>query len=137
VMRFLLLWGPVVLHMALIFTASSSSDPGAPAGVSDKVLHFAVFALLGLLVARAVAGGLFTCLALTQAIAAFVVTVLYGVSDEVHQAFVPNRSPDVLDVAADAAGAAVGVAVVAALGWVRTLMRRDRAEASAGDRTGV
>ena len=37
----------------------------------------------------------------------------YGVSDEVHQAFVPGRSPDPLDWLADAFGAWVGAALVA------------------------
>jgi VanZ family protein len=34
---------------------------------------------------------------------------LYGISDEIHQYFVPGRSADVMDVAADFVGAAWGV----------------------------
>lgn len=37
-------------------------------------------------------------------ILAFVITCLYGVSDEFHQKFVPGRTPDVYDVVADAIG---------------------------------
>ena len=40
---------------------------------------------------------------------AFVLTVLYGVSDEAHQAFVPDRTPSLADVGLDAAGAMLGV----------------------------
>ncbi len=36
---------------------------------------------------------------------AFVISVVYGISDEIHQAFVPGRTPRLLDVAMDALGA--------------------------------
>jgi VanZ family protein len=35
------------------------------------------------------------------------ICTLYGVSDEFHQSFVPNRSPDLFDVMADSTGAAL------------------------------
>jgi VanZ family protein len=44
-----------------------------------------------------------------------VLSFLYGLSDEVHQMFTPGRSPDILDVVADTAGASLGVAAVALL----------------------
>ena len=37
---------------------------------------------------------------------AAVLGVLYGATDEIHQMYVPGRSPDVLDWFADAAGVA-------------------------------
>lgn len=42
----------------------------------------------------------------------FIFSVLYGVSDELHQYFVPNRLCDLYDVLADAAGAAAGLLIV-------------------------
>ena len=36
---------------------------------------------------------------------------LYGVSDEIHQSFVPYRSADIMDVLADILGSALGVGV--------------------------
>ncbi len=45
--------------------------------------------------------------------------MLYGVTDELHQLFVPLREPDPWDVAADTVGAAVAV-----LGMERWLTRR-------------
>ena len=53
---------------------------------------------------------------------AFVIAVLYGVSDEFHQSFVPGRTPDAADVLADAVGAAL--ALTAAWGWAILLGRR-------------
>ncbi len=43
--------------------------------------------------------------------------VAFGVTDEVHQSFVPGRNADLMDLVADALGASLG-AVVAAL-WGR------------------
>ena len=51
----------------------------------------------------------------------WVVGVLYAVTDEVHQYFVPGRSCELRDVLIDACGVAAGVAVV----WV---WRRRKAE---------
>ncbi len=36
---------------------------------------------------------------------AVLISVLYGISDEIHQAFVPGRTPRLLDVGMDALGA--------------------------------
>lgn len=39
----------------------------------------------------------------------FIIVSLYGLSDEIHQAFVPNRSCDALDLMADMAGALTAI----------------------------
>jgi len=41
---------------------------------------------------------------------AFILAVAYGALDELHQVFVPGRSPDLYDLVADALGAAAYVA---------------------------
>jgi VanZ family protein len=106
--------------MALIFIASSWSDPAPlPEYVSDKLLHFLVFALLGMLLLRALAGGRLGGISWRRALAAVALAALYGLSDELHQSIVPNREPDVMDVAADALGAAAGAAVLASLKVLR------------------
>jgi VanZ family protein len=45
-------------------------------------------------------------------ILSFLFTVLYGVSDEIHQFFVPNRLFDFYDMLANAAGAAAGMVTI-------------------------
>ena len=45
-------------------------------------------------------------------IAGVVATSLYGAFDEVHQMFVPGRSPDVLDWIADTTGAALAATAI-------------------------
>jgi hypothetical protein len=105
-----LLWGPVVLQMVVIFGASSIPDLGGlPGGMSDKSGHGIGYAILGALLLRALARGRLSGVTWTRAAAAVLLAALYGVSDEYHQSFVPGRSPDRLDVLADSIGAAAAV----------------------------
>ena len=75
-------------------------------------------ALLGGLLTRALSGGLRRPAALA-ALVALLGTVAWGALDEFHQSFVPGRSAAASDLAADAAGAALGVVAVAVLGATR------------------
>lgn len=105
-MRLLYLWGPVLAHMALIFAASSRSDTSAvPSAIPDKVVHFGVYAVLGALVVRAVAGGRRSGVTWSGVLVSIAIATLYGITDEWHQSYVPNRTPDVMDVVADLGGA--------------------------------
>ena len=47
-----------------------------------------------------------------MALYALAFSALFAVTDEIHQAFVPDRGPTVKDVLIDAAGAAIGIAVI-------------------------
>lgn len=124
-MKLVLLWGPVLLVMGLIFFFSSLPDPGGPpGGISDKSAHVLIYAALGASLVRALAGGRITAMTLTRILFAAALGTLYGVSDEVHQHFVPPRTPDILDVAADAVGALVGAMLMTLL--ARLLLRRLR-----------
>lgn len=38
-----------------------------------------------------------------------IICVLYGVTDEYHQVFIPNRTPDLMDIRNDAIGACVAM----------------------------
>ena len=113
-LTFTVLWGPVLTVMGLIFYASSLSDPGAPGNVSDKAAHFLVYGALGGTLLRALAGGRSARMTARRIFASTVLATLYGVSDEIHQMFVPPRTPDWRDVCADAFGALAGAALVAA-----------------------
>lgn len=54
---------------------------------------------------------------------ALTVAVLYGLSDEWHQRFVPGRTPDVMDVITDAIGATAGILVIERLARSRRFRR--------------
>ncbi len=93
-----------------LFAASSSSDAGGllaalPTG-SDKVIHAGAYAVLAALLTVALG---------RRPVAAIAAATLYGLTDELHQALVPGRTPDPLDLLADLAGATLGGLAVAYL----------------------
>jgi VanZ family protein len=129
-LKLVLLWGPVLLVMGLIFFFSSLPDPGGPpGGISDKTAHVLIYAALGASLVRALAGGRITAMTLTRILFAAALGTLYGVSDEIHQHFVPPRTPDILDVAADAVGALVGAMLMTLLARLLLVWLRPSASA--------
>jgi VanZ family protein len=111
-------WAPVFAYMAFIFGLSSISDtPAMPSG-SDKVLHTLLYSGLGLLVARAMAGGL-TKVTLKVVLFTVLFGLIYGASDEFHQYFNPPRSVEASDVLADVVGVALGSGALFAWGIIR------------------
>ncbi len=121
-MRYLLrYWVPAVLFMAAIFVGSSiSKPPDVPGGFSDKTAHFCEYAVLGLLLARALAGRRWLSPPFPIVAAAALLAALYGVSDEYHQLFVPGRQYDVRDMMADAFGASLSVGAL----WTWSIISR-------------
>lgn len=112
--RLLAAWAPALATMAAIWMLSSSSAPGVPVHLlpfRDRGAHFLAYATLAFFVSNA-------ALAMGHHDRRFRVwlfgvytAVLWGLLDEVHQAFVPGRSPDIVDLLADGLGASVGAFV--------------------------
>jgi VanZ family protein len=99
--RYSFLW-PIAVA-ALIFLASSRSQLAGPSMPgSDKVVHFAVYGLLGTLIVRLGRGS-------RSAWIAVLLVSAYGMSDEWHQSFTPGRSVEVADWLADTLGGALAV----------------------------
>lgn len=106
-------WFPPVLWAGFIFTLSAMPDlqSGLPQDfLLRKVAHAVEFGVLALLVARAFRRA--ERWDAKRALAgAFVISVLYAFSDELHQTFVPGRSPSLRDVGVDALGIVVALTV--------------------------
>ena len=96
-------WLPVVAWAALIFAFSSVPHLGTGLGTWDvilrKIAHTTEYAILGALLLRAT----------SRVRPAFVLGVLYAVSDEIHQSFVRGRHGSPIDVAIDTVGVAIGI----------------------------
>ncbi len=117
--RWKLFWALFVA--ALIIAASCRSSVASP-GISnfDTAAHFSVYGFLATLVCRI--GRRST--SWRGAALTLVVVSAFGVSDEWHQSFVPGRSCEVTDWAADTVGAAVAIALYAGWGAYRRLLER-------------
>jgi len=102
-----LAWCMTAAYMALIFYLSSSFAPSLPrlARNSDKLVHMLAYMPLAFLLYRALTK---SGLKKYVFIIAFFAAGLYGITDELHQSFVPGRDTDILDVVADFTGAFLG-----------------------------
>lgn len=123
--RFYNLWLPVVLWAAIIFFFSANSDPYKflPQSwrtmiplreVSDfsiaewigQFMHFIEFSILAILLSRAMQFA-FPTKSMTFTVLLF--SMLFSLSDEIHQLFVPGRSFQLIDLFVDFLGSLAGV----------------------------
>lgn len=72
-----------------------------------KNAHFFSYLILGVLVLEVTRR--YGNTGMKGVLIAFLICVIYAISDEIHQAFVPGRGPQLSDVLLDSAGAAVGI----------------------------
>jgi len=107
-------WVPVVLYAGTIFYLSSQSYPEEQLpsflvkDVNDKVLHAVEYAGLGGLCYQAFRWGVSGQAASRALLFAIVTASRYGMTDEVHQLFVPFRESSWQDWLADTIGAVIG-----------------------------
>lgn len=106
----------LLLWAVAIFVASSiptSAFPEVDVVNADKLVHLLIFFVLAFLIDRFLR--LQTASPFLRKHHLFFtlpLTILYGLSDEFHQSFVPGRNPSALDLAADAAGGLLYVLLV-------------------------
>lgn len=96
-------WLPMILLMVIIFWLSSrQSDQLPDMGWADFVFkkgaHMAGYAMLGIA----------SYWGTRNWSSALIITILYAVTDEIHQAYVPTRNGQISDVLIDTTGAFIG-----------------------------
>jgi VanZ family protein len=107
-------WVPVVLYAGVIFFLSAQSHPEdqLPSfllrDINDKVLHMVEYGILSLLCYRAFRWAAGPAVARQAVVLAIATASIYGLTDEVHQAFVPLRESSWKDWLADSTGAVMG-----------------------------
>jgi len=131
-----LYWVPVLIYAAMIFYFSSLPKPHEQlpdfvGDLSDKLLHFVEYGVLGGLWYRAFRWASGARIAASALLLAIIAGSIYGITDEVHQAFVPMRTPSVLDWIADTLGSAMGAR---GMNWIEQ-RRRDQLPNRPLDRT--
>ena len=132
--RFILCWLPLILYCLLIYIQSANPSPKQIPSFPfvDKVLHFAAYGIMGILFYRA-----YQTLRIKDNIQmlmllSVVSASLYGISDEIHQSFVPFRDAEVADVIADIIGAFSGVYLYQLLMAVRADRKRKTLNSASG-----
>jgi VanZ family protein len=114
---------PLILWALVIFTASSIpgySIPESPIFEQDKLLHAGIFFGLAFFMQRSFSHqSRFPGLARHSRWWILAFALAYGILDEVHQSFVPGRTPDVFDALADGTGAAIFLLLQRIMEWLR------------------
>lgn len=108
------LWTAVILYACLIFIGSSIPGTKIETGPPgfDKILHLIEYLILSALLYNAIASG--RVRGRTERdrnrilLVSFLISALYGVSDEIHQLFVPNRFFELFDILVDMVGSLSG-----------------------------
>jgi VanZ family protein len=109
--NFLICWLPLLIYCLAIYIQSGQPSPEHIPDLRflDKFLHFGAYGLLGILFYRAYETlplknfkNLLILISIGSA-------TLYGISDEIHQYFVPHRQADIMDVIANTIGSICGV----------------------------
>jgi VanZ family protein len=104
-------WLPLIVYCLAIYIQSDLPSPEQLPSFefSDKLLHFFAYALMGVLFYRAyhtlrIKDNLRMLILLSVVSAS-----LYGISDEIHQYYVPFRDASIYDVIANILGSSCGV----------------------------
>jgi VanZ family protein len=116
--RSLWLWAPVIVVMAAIFWLSSQPVLPTPGHLTDKESHGLAYGTVAALWYRALGGGRWRGLTARRGLWAATAAVVYGVTDEWHQSFVPPRTAEFADLLADATGAVVAAIVLYVCGII-------------------
>ena len=113
--RKILYWTPPIGWASVLFTLSCMSFSWHKPGFAneDKVFHIGLFGMLSMLLYFALRyeRGLPIVKA---ALLAFVITSVYGASDEFHQLFTPGRDCDVFDWLADTVAGSIAFLTILA-----------------------
>ncbi len=126
-------WLPLVLWLTGMAAATSIPGdliPTLPVPGLDKVLHALLYGGLAFLLQRWLRGGLRRPPARPLLLAG-IVCGIYAVLDELHQLAIPKRTFSFVDLAADAAGIGIGLAVAA------VMLARRRKDAKAVEEGGL
>lgn len=99
---------PVIFWAITIYVSSSIPADKLPDFGKmgyDKVIHFFVYFLLSATIHRAIRHqSVLPFLARHHLLFAVSITAIYGITDEFHQMFVPNRNASLYDLLADTLG---------------------------------
>ena len=112
-------WQLMALVIFVLSSIPGSQLPEIEYNLSDKIAHFIIFGVLGLLLARGLSVSSIDFWRENYVFGSILIGITYGLFDELHQYFVPSRKTDFWDWAADAVGILIG-------GFLYVLYRKTR-----------
>lgn len=110
-----LVWLPGICYMAVVFALSAQSSfaelPSVLINLPDKLVHGMLYMGLTLAIYYGASKAPIKSFG-SPYFQSFVISIIYGALDEFHQSFVPHRSIDIKDWAADVCGAAIMLLII-------------------------
>jgi len=106
------LYLPLGLYWLLIFILTSIPGKSIPKvlGGVDKIKHFGAYFVLAFLLSFALKmQNRYPIVSKYSVLFTFMITLFYGLIDEVHQIFIPGRYFDWMDLLADVIGSLIGI----------------------------
>lgn len=102
---------PLLVHWLTIFTLTSLPAESLPSvSLGDKIEHLIAYLVLGFfLYFNILFQNNWSLLKRNIFLSAFLIALLYGAFDELHQLLIPGRSAEFIDWIADVTGAIIGV----------------------------
>lgn len=119
-------WLPPILYCLMIFGQAVTDIPVSAFQRFDKLLHFGVYFLLGILIFRAFSTVSKSLHVVAVLIISVCVSALIGSADEMFQLFSPSRTIDRIDVLYDITGSLCGIIVFIFIRFIIRL-RQNRA----------
>lgn len=104
---------PFLFYCLLIFSLSAQSDLASvsPVAIPDKIAHLLEYSGFGFLIMRILRYLEPEAEYVKHLIWVLTAALIYGLSDEIHQLYVPNREFSWMDLLADGAGGYIGARV--------------------------
>jgi VanZ family protein len=109
-----LVYMPLILYWLLVLTLTSLPGADLPdVPISDKIEHLLAFGGLGFLLNLSLRiQNKFTLIKKYPAWSTIIIVSIYSAFDELHQIFIPGRTCDIKDWAADTLGVTIGVIIM-------------------------
>jgi VanZ family protein len=102
-------WLPVIIYAIFIFLVSSIPGNYIPNifNFQSTVFHITEYAVFAFFINRALKACYPAAVPVNRFVWVLLIAVVYAISDEFHQKFVPNRSCSLYDVFCDGLGAVI------------------------------
>jgi VanZ family protein len=112
-----LVYTPLVIYWIVLLSATSFPTTSLPSiGISDKVMHFTAYFILGVLLnLTLIFQSKYNLLRQKNSLYTLLFGSIYAIIDEVHQHFIPGRFMEFMDFTADFLGLVLAVILVLSL----------------------